>query len=344
MKRLPVVLVAAVLVTGAGGVGAVALKGPAAQSEPEPEPTGETVLVRRADLVRQERVKGVLGYAGSYDVTTRAGGVLTALPARGRVVRHGEPVFSVDDRPVPLWRGDKPLWRELAPGVSRGSDVTLVERNLKDLGVFAGAPDDTFTAATASALREWQRALGLERTGALQVDDVVVLPGDVRVTDVTAVLGAEAAGPVLRASGTDRVVTADLPVAEQTVARQGAEVEIRLPAGEHAKGTVTAVGTVAETRDDGKAVIEVVVALATPEAAGGLDGAPVTVHFTAERRDGVLVVPVDALLALPGGGYGVEVVRPGGVDLVRVEPGLFGDGRVEVTGVVEGAEVRVAGA
>jgi hypothetical protein len=48
-----------------------------------------------------------------------------------------------------------------------------------------------------------------------------------------------------------------------------------------------------------------------------------------------LVVPVNALLALAGGGYAIEEVRPGGVHrLVPVDLGLVDDaaGLVQVTG------------
>lgn len=342
MKRLPVAITATALVVGAGGVAAVAVTGQEKPAVVEPGSSGATATVERGDVVQREQFGGTLGYASSYDVTSRGGGVFTALPVPGAVVRHDEQVYAVDDDPVPLWRGDKPLWRRLEAGVGRGSDVTLVEQNLKDLGLFSGTPDDLFTWTTAAALREWQRGKGLERTGALDVGDVVVLPGEIRVTEVTAVLGAGAGGPVLRASGTGRQVAVEVPVTKQTIARQGAEVEVRLPGGGRTKGSVASVGTVARDQDDGTAVIDVLVALADPAAAGGLDRAPVTAHFTTERREDVLTVPVNALLARPGGGYGVEVVRPGGTELVPVELGLFGGGRVEVTGVTEGAEVRVA--
>jgi multidrug efflux pump subunit AcrA (membrane-fusion protein) len=55
----------------------------------------------------------------------------------------------------------------------------------------------------------------------------------------------------------------------------------------------------------------------------------VDVDFAVEHRQGVLAVPVKALLARQGGGYAVEL--PGG-RTVSVEPGLFADDWVEVSG------------
>jgi hypothetical protein len=73
-----------------------------------------------------------------------------------------------------------------------------------------------------------------------------------------------------------------------------------------------------------------------------LDQAPVTIELTKEARPGVLAVPVTALVALQGGGYAVEVRDGATTRLVAVEPGLYADGYVEITGDVdEGAEVVV---
>ena len=57
-----------------------------------------------------------------------------------------------------------------------------------------------------------------------------------------------------------------------------------------------------------------------------------------ETREGVLAVPVGALVALSEGGYAVQVATEG---LVAVETGLFAKGLVEVTGdgVAEGIAV-----
>ena len=59
----------------------------------------------------------------------------------------------------------------------------------------------------------------------------------------------------------------------------------------------------------------------------------------------VLAVPVTALLALAGGGYGVEVVLPSGAHhLVGVTTGIFAGGLVQVSGpgITAGTKVVVA--
>ena len=56
------------------------------------------------------------------------------------------------------------------------------------------------------------------------------------------------------------------------------------------------------------------------------------VEVIGDRADAVLAVPVTALIALSEGGYAVEVVAgDGSTYLVAVDPGLFADGRVEVS-------------
>jgi hypothetical protein len=60
---------------------------------------------------------------------------------------------------------------------------------------------------------------------------------------------------------------------------------------------------------------------------------PVQVSLTVQSVRGVLAVPVSALLALAGGGYGLEVVLPSGAhQLVGVHTGVFAGGRVQVSG------------
>jgi len=82
----------------------------------------------------------------------------------------------------------------------------------------------------------------------------------------------------------------------------------------------------------------------SPDAVAAVDQAPVTVDITTQSAPGVLAVPVNALLALAGGGYGVEVVGPGGQHrLLAVQTGIYDNSRVQVsgTGLTEGMTVVV---
>jgi hypothetical protein len=83
----------------------------------------------------------------------------------------------------------------------------------------------------------------------------------------------------------------------------------------------------------------------TEAAPADLDGSTVDVVVAVDERTDVLTVPVNALLALAEGGYGLEIVADDGTSsIVAVETGLFANGQVEVTGeIAEGTTVGVAG-
>jgi len=82
-----------------------------------------------------------------------------------------------------------------------------------------------------------------------------------------------------------------------------------------------------------------------PGATGTGDGVPVQVSLATQSVRGVLAVPVTALLALAGGGYGVEIVTGSGADrLVGVQTGIYAGGQVAITGpgIAAGVKVVVA--
>jgi hypothetical protein len=55
--------------------------------------------------------------------------------------------------------------------------------------------------------------------------------------------------------------------------------------------------------------------------------------LTDQSVKGVLALPIGALLALAGGGYGVEVVEPSGAHkLVGVTTGIFTGTQVQISG------------
>jgi hypothetical protein len=80
----------------------------------------------------------------------------------------------------------------------------------------------------------------------------------------------------------------------------------------------------------------------TPRGAA-LDQAPVNVNITTDRADDVLAVPVNALLALQDGGYGLDVVAGTSSHLVGVTTGLYSSTLVQVSGsgITAGTRVEV---
>jgi hypothetical protein len=298
-----------------------------------------TAVVTRRSLTAQTQVSATLGYAGSYDVSGAGGGTVTWLPAAGRVIGEGQVLYRVDNAvPVVLLYGTVPAWRALSAGLT-GPDVTQLNRDLVALGYATAAALgprsgwDYFSGETGYALELLQAHLGLPVTGTLPPGQAVFEPTALRVAAVRVALGSAASGTILTATSPTAVVTIALNAAQQSEVKPGNKVSITLPDGAVTPGAVSSVGKVASGSGN-SATITVQVTLAGPDAARGLDEAPVTVAITTGSAPDALVVPVDALLARPGGGYAVEVTGAAGHRLVAVTPGLFDDaaGLVQVTG------------
>jgi multidrug efflux pump subunit AcrA (membrane-fusion protein) len=152
--------------------------------------TVPTVEVQRRTLAEQVTVDGTIGYAGSSTVVSRLSGTITGLPRIGDVIRRGQVLFTVDDKPVILMYGDLPAYRRLAEGVS-GQDVRQLELNLSALGYDPGTVDGEYTSSTAAAVSSWQDDVGLTETGAVELGRVVFLPSARRVTEISATLGSD---------------------------------------------------------------------------------------------------------------------------------------------------------
>ena len=283
----------------------------------------------------------------SYD----GSGTVTSLPRAGSVVERGGALYRLDGDPVVLMYGSTPAYRALQSGVSEGRDIRELEHNLVALGFDPGTVDDSFTSSTVSAVSDWQESLGLAQTGAVELGRVVFLPGPRRVgehkTSVGSVLSS--GSEVLDTSSNKRVVTVELDASLQEMAHKGDRVEVTMPDGSLARGRITAVGRVARELESSSAdpnaepqmVIDVTIELRSNRGAGRLDEAPVSVGLAQETRRHVLAVPVDALVARRGGGYGVELA--GSRRIVPVRGGMFADGYVEVSGgsIREGTRVVV---
>jgi hypothetical protein len=296
-----------------------------------------------------------LAAAQSSAVVYDAGSAYTMLPEAGAVIRRGQPLYGIDGQPTLLFYGPVAAWRAFRPGMSPGRDVAELNRNLDALGYGRGLGGATFTTATDQAVAALQAAHRMGQTGVLPLGSVAFAPGPVRVTSVTPTLGqpvsaggggaggsGASGGTVLSVTSTRHQVAIELDAAQQSQVKVGDRVVVTLPDNSTTPGVVSKVGKVATvpSTDQGNGgastpTIEVDVRLFHEAAAGSLDQAPVSVSITTGSVSNVLVVPVNALLALAGGGYAVEVAGAGGVHhLEAVTLGLFddADGLVQVRG------------
>jgi hypothetical protein len=307
------------------------------------------------------------GQAGSHDVVTE-------LPEPGQVIRQGEVLYRVDGAPVVLLYGSTPAFGSLADGVSNSDNVRQLNADLVALGYASSsdldASSDEFGAATQDAVEKLQDHLGVDQTGELDFGDVVFLPSAVRVSSVSATIGApvSAGTPVLSGTSTSRQVTVGLDTGEQSEVKVGDQVTVTLPNNQTTGGVVESIGSVASSAatggaqpssgadaggaaspssgsiSSGDSTVEVDVRLTHPSAAQAWDQAPVQVTITTDTVRDALVVPIVALLAQAGGGYAVEAVGGDGTHhLVPVSLGLFDDalGLVQVTGAALTAGQRV---
>ncbi|GAA4144578.1 peptidoglycan-binding protein [Phytohabitans flavus] len=331
-----------VLVVASGAAAAVGFGGADASTPPRGALPPATAKVARGTLIQTETVDGTLGYGDPVAIKAKGtGGTLTWLPAEGATLTRGKPVYEVDDDPVVLLFGSTPLYRPLTTDVT-GADVAEFEKNLAALGYDGFTVDDEYTSATSDAVERWQEDLGREETGTVAPGEVVVAPGEIRVAELKLAQGDAASGPVLTYTGTTRIVTVALEVDKQQLVKKGLAATVELPGGVRTAGTVAEVGTVAVAKED-KTTVEVTVTVADQKALGTLDQAPVDVILESDKRENVLTVPLNALVALAEGGYGLQVVEGGTTRYVAVETGMFAGGKVEVSGdgLAEGMVVGV---
>jgi peptidoglycan hydrolase-like protein with peptidoglycan-binding domain len=337
---------AATLVAVAGGATWAAAGGGSGSNAGETATTGSTATatVKRRDLVQHETVDGTLGYADTETLYAQGMGTVTALRKPGAVVERGQALYWVDGKPVTLMYGDVPAWRRLDASAPGGRDIRELERNLVALGYDPDGEidiDDEWESATTAAVKRWQADRGLPKTGSIDPGQIAFLAGPRRIGQLTTSVGArlQPGAEVFDTSSTVRAVDVDLDADKQSLVNEGDKVEVTLPDGSTVSGWISSVGKVAESQTDPQTgeqtdpTIPLEIRLARRVKTGGLDEAPVDVAIQKDRADNVLTVPVSALLALAEGGYAVEVVdADGSTHLVAVEPGLYADGIVEISG------------
>ncbi|WP_043217205.1 hypothetical protein [Streptomyces sp. 351MFTsu5.1] len=248
--------------------------------------------------------------------------------------------------PIGTWVTPRSVTAEPAPtGPASAAPTTPSAPTPAPTPVQVKRGDAVLTGSLIAAVKRWQTATGMPATGVLDVGDVVVQSGAVRVDGVQAQLADAADGTLMTVTSTTKSVAVSVDPGEAGSMKRGDRVTVTLPDDSTAPGTITAIGATVRSSDassgddtSGQPRLTVAVALRDTGAVRGLNSAPVRVSFTSETHENVLTVPIGALMALHEGGYAVQL--PGG-RLVAVRTGMFSRGLVEISGTGIDAGTRV---
>ena len=239
--------------------------------------------------------------------TGGATGTVTSVEVRsGAKVKPGDVLYTVDLRPVVVAEGPVPAFRDLTIG-DKGADVRQLQLLLRATGATEAEPTGTFTAATATAVRTWQRALGVRTTGTVARGDVVFVPElparIVLADDVHVGASLAPGGNVVRAVPSQPLVEIRLDTSQRAaVPPTGAAVTIDAPDGRWAAVVAD------QTSKDGAAVLRLAAAdggAVCGDACASLKFTTAGLRFPAEvaltpHVQGALV-PLASLGAAPDG-------------------------------------------
>jgi len=354
MARRPVLVAGLVGAAAVGAAATVSLTSGQASSATPPLLRLTTATMARTTLTESALTEGTLGYEASAPVINALSGTYTWLPAPAQTIRSGQVLYRVNDTPVVLLRGSVPAWRTFELGMTNGPDVRQLSAALIAEHFGTGlltAPSEEYTWATAVAVQRWQAAHGLAQTGQIPLGQVVFLPAAVRVGAwQVAAGGAAQPGQQPYLVTTDRRIVTVPVTPDMPVVHVGQAVSVILPSQAATAGRVTNIGPLPPTASAGApggnsaggsdvtaaaqgATSFLFITPVSPAATGTGDGLAVQISLAIQVARNVLSAPVSSLLALAGGGYGVEVVLPSGAHrLVGVHTGLFAGGLVQVSG------------
>ena len=166
----------------------------------------------------------------------QASGIVTGVNVvPGDEVTHGSVLYLVNQRPVVIAQGTVPMFRALGEGVE-GEDVAQLQNMLQKLGFFSGSTDGKAGTHTVSAIKAWQKSVGLAQTGIVEPSDVIFVP----TLPTRVALDRDVIGRGKSVSGGESVVSGlpaspvfTLPVTEAQSAMipTGASVQVTSPGG-----------------------------------------------------------------------------------------------------------------
>lgn len=282
--------------------------------------------------------------------------VLTGVPQKGAELAQGAVGLRVSGRPVFVFEGEVPAFRDLGPGVS-GADVRQLEAGLVSAGFDPGPIDGVFDESTERAVTDLYVSAGYEavvvseqQLDELRTVEAELIPGTVssagvhvpadelifvtgtpvRIAELFLTLGEVIDGPVGTVTDASIAIDSSVPVESASLIAEGMVVLIDEPdLGVDATGFISKVADSPGT--DGVDGFHVYFEVLVEGDPSGVVNASVRLTVPIEStQEEVLVVPVSALSLSADGSSRVQKEVDGELVDVIVEPGLSAQGFVAV--------------
>lgn len=364
-KSVLVLVLVMVLAAVGGWIAGSRIESPAEAAARTQPPTPSPILVptelRSLSTVVITRGTGRFGSPQTVSIaeSTLKGDVprvLTGVPERGTELAQGTVGLRVSGRPVFVFEGEVPTFRDLGPGVS-GADVHQFEAGLVSAGLDPGPVDGVFDASTETAVNELYASAGyqpvvvsaqqlneLRTVGAELVPGTASTPGvhvpadelmfvsgtPVRIAEMFISVGEVIDGPIGTVTDANIAIDSSVPVESASLISEGMTVLIDEPdLGVEATGVINRVADSPGTDgvDGFHVYFEVLVGGNPPGVLNASVRLTVPIESTQDR---VLVVPVSALSLSADGASRVQKDVGGDLVDVTVKPGLSAQGFVAV--------------
>ena len=285
------------------------------------------------------------GTGGAQPIVTRI------FLGPGRTVRPGEPILEVAGRPVFVFQGTYPAYRDLAPHES-GPDVAQLQSNLQVLGYSTGSDaSGVFGAGTSAAVTAFYRGIGYSAPPAggpkshgvrVPLSEFMFVPSfPASVVSLGAKVGGTASGSLVTLSMGRPGITGQLNPADARLVRPGMAVTITDPVtGKSRPGRVVSISTKTNAKGSisGGIYLSMKVHPDHPLPAS-MVGQNLSLNISAAHSSGpVLTVPEAAVFASADGGtYVSKVTGAHTQEKIAVRVGITGGGLVQVTPLHAGA-------
>lgn len=352
MSRRPIVVPALGLAVGSL-LGLTACSAPdqasadaAEEAETESVDT-ELVPAIRQDVVEMATLEASVGNGTVLTLPIEIEGTVTWAPAQGAMLRSGDVVVEVGERPVVLVIGESPLYRPLRLvvrgerdeagtriGALKGADVAQLQQYLLDEGFDDKGRlivDETFGLSTQRAVKSWQTSVGHPATGVIDTSQMLFMTSEVLVSSE---LSVGQRFEQFDVSGTNTVLSVNGSTADRDFFPVGETIEVL--SEPPTTGVVTRSSRIT-TEDGTRQFIEIIVDGVRPDDLGQ----SVQISGSLTRAEDALTVPVRALLAVSEGGWVVEVASGSGTKRVEVELIEVVGTTAIVSGIEEGDEVVI---